>query len=338
MSTAGTSSNVGTTATDVGDFTALLLDINPTYTTTGYPNVWTQFTVTVTGVPSATLGRLALRYFVENGGPTGVNSDYIGIDTFVFNGSCGPTPTPGTPTPTATTGPSSTPCGSFNENFDGVTAPALPSGWVASNAAGGAPLWVTSTTTPDTAPNTAFIDDPNVVTDKHLITPNIAISTAAAQITFRNFYNLEDTFDGGVLEVSSPNINGGAFTDVTNAAVGGNFVSGGYTDTISTSFQSPIAGRMAWSGNAGAYQTTVANLGPNVNGQTIKLRFRMASDNSVSATGWRVDTIAVAGGPCGTPSATPTATATSTGNSGSVSDTVLSACDNSVIDSDHYDR
>src|SRR2546428_3306592 len=33
MSTNGASSNVGTTATDVGDFTTLLLDINPTYTT-----------------------------------------------------------------------------------------------------------------------------------------------------------------------------------------------------------------------------------------------------------------------------------------------------------------
>ena len=44
MSTAGASTNVGTTATDVGDFTTLLLDINPTYTLTGYPNVWTQFT------------------------------------------------------------------------------------------------------------------------------------------------------------------------------------------------------------------------------------------------------------------------------------------------------
>jgi len=187
-----------------------------------------------------------------------------------------------------------------------VTAPALPAGWVASNATGGAPLWVTTTTTPDTPPNDAFIDDPNVVTDKHLITPNIPITSGSAQITFRHFYNLEDTFDGGVLEVSSPNINGGAFTDITNAAVGGNFVSGGYTDTISTSFQSPIAGRMAWSGNAGGYQTTVANLGANVNGQTIKLRFRMASDNSVSATGWRVDTVNVANGSCA--SATPTAT------------------------------
>src|SRR4029079_73000 len=229
MSTNGTSSNVGTTATDVGDFTTLMLDINPTYTVSDYPNAWTQFTVTVTGVPSPTLGRLAMRYFVENGGPTGVNSDYIGIDTFAFNGSCA-TPTPGTPTPTATatsTGPpapspTGTPCAgtALNENFDGVTAPALPGGWVATNATGGAPMWVTSTTTPDTPPNDAFIDDPAVVTDKLLDTPDLAVSTAAGQITFRNFFNLENTFDGGVLEVSSPNINGGAFTDITSAAVG----------------------------------------------------------------------------------------------------------------------
>ena len=133
MSTNGASSNVGTTATDVGDFTALLLDINPTYTLSDYPNVWTQFTVTVSGVASPTTGRLALRYFVENGGPTGANSDYIGIDTFQFNGICGPTPTPGTPTPTPTAGtpaptPTPTPCAGLSENFDGVTAPALPSG------------------------------------------------------------------------------------------------------------------------------------------------------------------------------------------------------------------
>ena len=108
MSTNGASSNVGTTPTDVGDFTTLLLDINPTYTLTGYPNVWTQFTVTVSGVASPTTGRLAFRYFVENGGPSGTNSDFIGIDTFAFAGVCGPTPTPGgtaTPTPTPTPTP-----------------------------------------------------------------------------------------------------------------------------------------------------------------------------------------------------------------------------------------
>ena len=52
-STAGASTDVGTTATSVGVFTTLLLDINPTYTHTGYPNVWTQFTVTMSGVADA---------------------------------------------------------------------------------------------------------------------------------------------------------------------------------------------------------------------------------------------------------------------------------------------
>jgi len=113
MSTSGASANVGATATDVGDFSVLMLDINPTYTTTGYPNSWTQFSVTVTGVPSPTMGRLAFRYFVENGGPKGANSNYIGIDTFQFNAVCGPTPTP-TSTPATTPTPAPTPAQLLN--------------------------------------------------------------------------------------------------------------------------------------------------------------------------------------------------------------------------------
>ena len=111
MSTNGASQNVGTTATDVGDFTTILLDIDPTYTVGAYPEVWTQFTVTIFLPPAgpSVTGRLAFRYFVENGGPTGTNSNYIGIDTFQYNGACGPTPTPGTPTPTPTITPTATP-------------------------------------------------------------------------------------------------------------------------------------------------------------------------------------------------------------------------------------
>lgn len=79
MSTAGSSTNVGAGPNDVGDFTELLLDINPTYGT-DYPDVWTQFTVTVAGLGAPVDGRFAFRYFVENAGPNGSNSDYIGID------------------------------------------------------------------------------------------------------------------------------------------------------------------------------------------------------------------------------------------------------------------
>jgi hypothetical protein len=84
MSTNGASTNVGMTAFDVGDFTNFLLDINPTYAIGGYPEAWTQFTINISGVPPGTTGRLAFRYFVENGGPEGVNSNYIGIDRVVY--------------------------------------------------------------------------------------------------------------------------------------------------------------------------------------------------------------------------------------------------------------
>jgi subtilisin-like proprotein convertase family protein len=78
--------NVGATATSVGDFTTLLLDINPTYTTTGYPTAWTEFTLTLSGLPAGgTPGRLAFRYFVENAGLLGTNSDFIGIDDVSYN-------------------------------------------------------------------------------------------------------------------------------------------------------------------------------------------------------------------------------------------------------------
>jgi hypothetical protein len=90
LSTAGASTNVGTGPTAVGDFTTLLLDINPTYTTTGYPSVWTQMTITLSGLPAGgASGRIAFRYFVENGGTTGANSDYIGIDTFAYTANTG---------------------------------------------------------------------------------------------------------------------------------------------------------------------------------------------------------------------------------------------------------
>lgn len=84
LSTAGASTNVGTGPTDIGDFTNLLLEINPTLTTSGYPNVWTQFTVTLSGIPNGATGRFAFRYFVTDAGPSGNNSDYIGIDSVEY--------------------------------------------------------------------------------------------------------------------------------------------------------------------------------------------------------------------------------------------------------------
>lgn len=84
MSTAGSSTNVGTLPTDVGDFSTLLLEVNPTLVPGGYPTDWTQQSVTVSGLPGPTTGRLAFRYFVTGAGAgngPGANGNYVGIDS-----------------------------------------------------------------------------------------------------------------------------------------------------------------------------------------------------------------------------------------------------------------
>ena len=84
LSTNGTSVDVGTTPTSVGDFSTMLLEINPTLTTTGYPTTWTKYTINISGLSGPTSGRIAFRYFVTDGGPAGLNSDYIGIDSYEY--------------------------------------------------------------------------------------------------------------------------------------------------------------------------------------------------------------------------------------------------------------
>jgi len=181
------------------------------------------------------------------------------------------------------------------ENFDTVTPPALPLGWLATNALGPLPLWVTSNSgvpapSADTEPNAAFIDDPAVVSDKRL--DSVQLPVASRQLTFHQNFNLEASeadpnvgFDGGVLEMSTDG--GNTFQDIL--AVGGRFVMGGYNRTISSDRGSPIAGRPAWSGNSQGFITTVVNLPVSFGGE--RLRWRMASDNSGSGEGWRVDTV-----------------------------------------------
>jgi hypothetical protein len=211
----------------------------------------------------------------------------------------------------------------LSENFDSVTAPALPTDWLATNALGPPPLWVTSNSgvpipPSDTPPNAAFVDDPDVVSDKRLDSLHFPVGADGAQLTFRQTFNLEASdvdpnlgFDGGVLEVSFDG--GNTFQDILDA--GGSFEMSGYNRTISTDRGSPIAGRQAWSGNSKGFVTTVVNLPFIPPGG--RLRWRMASDNNGSNEGWRVDTVFIAWCepvPCGTPTPpiTPTPTATST--------------------------
>ncbi|MEJ7702021.1 MAG: FG-GAP-like repeat-containing protein [Pyrinomonadaceae bacterium] len=183
-----------------------------------------------------------------------------------------------------------TPVITFTENFDGVTAPALPTGWTTTQTGAGT-LFVTSSNTTDSAPNSVFTTNPSTVGGgADLTSPEIQISALAATVTFRNKYDTEAGWDGGVLEIS---INGGAFQDIL--AAGGSFVEGGYNGTLGESSVNPLANRQAWTGNSGGFITTTARLPATAKGQKIRLRFRLGADNNTAGTGWNIDTIKVAG-------------------------------------------
>ena len=229
----------------------------------------------------------------------------------------------------APTDPSPPPCNDqlitiLSDNFDSVMPPALP-GWTASNGIDpDGILWQSSSTglpspPADSPPNAAWVNDPPVVSDKYLDSPSFYVFEAYwAQITFRHNFNLEASdvdpdigFDGAVLEISSFYINNGEFTDITDPAVGGSFITGGYNRTISSDRGSPIAGRRAWSGDSGGFITTTVSL-PTLVIDGL-LRWRMASDNSGSGEGWRIDNITgsychFTGLPSPTPPSTPTVT------------------------------
>ena len=72
--------NVGSSSSSVGDFSTQLLSVSPALATAGYPSAWTKLTATFSGLSGATSGRVAFRYFVPDGGASGSNSDFIGMD------------------------------------------------------------------------------------------------------------------------------------------------------------------------------------------------------------------------------------------------------------------
>ncbi len=74
--------NPSTGPTDIGTFSTLLVDVNPTLVAGVYPRTWTKYSYTVVGIATPTSVKFAFRYFVTSGGAEGANSDRIGLDTF----------------------------------------------------------------------------------------------------------------------------------------------------------------------------------------------------------------------------------------------------------------
>ena len=141
-------------------------------------------------------------------------------------------------------------------------------------------------TSPPNFPHAWFASDPDTTADQYLATASPFTATAATTMSFWHDYDTEQNYDGGVAEYS---VNGGTtWTDLGSLITDNGYVG----NTISSSYNSPIAGRNAFNGSSSGYLQTVADLS-SLQGQDVQIRFRMSSDNSVSGTGWYLDDVEV---------------------------------------------
>ena len=245
----------------------------------GGPAVWRTFAATP-GVPCD--GRFAAAIRLQDGA---INLGGANL-TFKLGGARGTS----TQSSLASANSPAAPSTAFSENFDGVVVPNLPAGWstvaIAPTCVNADP-WETENDLFDTSPNGAAVFGTDCVSDIRLDSPSFVVTTASAQLTFRQNFNFANGFDGAVLEIQIAEI---PFQDILVA--GGSFVTGGYTGSI-PAMSNPLFNRQAWTGASETFITTTVNLPASANNENVRLRWRAGADATTASVGQVIDTISI---------------------------------------------
>jgi hypothetical protein len=112
--------------------------------------------------------------------------------------------------------------------------------------------------------------------------------TSVTHLRFAHRFNTEENFDGGMVEVS--NDDGITWTDL-----GPLFVENGYNNFVAVA-DNPLINGFCFGGNSGAFIHSMADLSPFA-GQTLRLRYRFASDVLTAAEGWFIDDVELVNDP-----------------------------------------
>jgi hypothetical protein len=135
--------------------------------------------------------------------------------------------------------------------------------------------------------------------DTSLASPDLIVSaTDPLVVTFSERHDFEaskfqgqlQNFDGGVIEITTDG--GTTWTDV------GAMAQPGYGGALGTMSNNPIGGRQAFVGQSAGYpamQAVTLNLGTAYAGKTVRLRFRIGTDQGTGAGGWDLDDLAFTG-------------------------------------------
>jgi len=126
--------------------------------------------------------------------------------------------------------------------------------------------------------------------DMRLTSGNLVPGTVST-LSWWHYYSTEQTYDGGVVEIST---DGGT----TWKDLGPYMTQNGYNGSIDpatfkngfSSTPSALANRNAFTGSSGQFIQTVVSLS-SFAGQTVKVRWRFATDASTTGDGWYIDDI-----------------------------------------------
>lgn len=140
----------------------------------------------------------------------------------------------------------------------------------------------------DLGAQTMFLANNNFSADVAVESMAFDVGTSGNfEVSFWHFYGMEDTYDGGVVEIK---VGDGEWMDVT--AAGGTFDTG-YAGPL----QQLLPGRQAFTGRnvvGGAFGAMERiNFGTAHNGKKVQLRFRVVSDTNTADFGWWIDNVTV---------------------------------------------
>jgi hypothetical protein len=156
---------------------------------------------------------------------------------------------------------------------------------------GSGDTWALSTARAHSGTTSFHATDVASVSDQQLESLEFALPPVPG-ITFEfwSWQEVEDSssgcYDGGIVEASTDN--GATWTQLPDAAMS----TLPYDGPVATGYSNPIGGQDAWCGDPRDWTFTVVDLTAYA-GQAVRLRFRLATDSSVSREGWYVDDVRV---------------------------------------------
>jgi hypothetical protein len=148
--------------------------------------------------------------------------------------------------------------------------------------------------------------NPGALSDQWLVTPALEVSASDAfEVDLTHRFSFEagkdrqgqmHYFDGGVVELSTDG--GATWQDAAELGASPSYVAALETGAPDEQTKNPLRGRKAYAAQSAdypAFKSEALSFGTKLAGKTVRVRFRIGTDESGGAEGWDISHVAVKG-------------------------------------------